>query len=330
MPSRRDGGPKSVALLVEPVDLTDFVDHFGERIHGKAAVRIGIDQQLHARRDEGAHLRVQQPVAVDWILTVAVRRRQPLLDPALGRQCSRHGRRGDDPIVERGQEERGHAAAGSSGRADSPRVQIRSSDQVVDRSPRIQQLDRERREAAAVPMKPGVGIHTVMGELDLTHLDVVHHQHRHPVCGKPCAVTPKQTLARVAALIQQNRDGLRAAAREVQVGGQEHPWNGLEHQVLDDVGGVLLPVRNGCPRWPIRPGHVSPEHPLECGPRLLLPRLPLLDGRNPAKELLVTAFDHELEVRLQRFELRVGARRCLCSGPGDRCQRDHCGNRPTN
>ena len=139
----------------------------------------------------------------------------------------------------------------------------------------------------------------MMRELDLTHLDVVHHEHRDPVCRKPRAVASKQMLVRVAALIEQDRNRFRGAAREVQVGGEEDARNGLEHEVFDRVGRVVLPVRHRCSWWTIGPRQIVPEHALECGPGLLLPLLPLLEGRDPAEELIVAPPDHDLEVRLQ-------------------------------
>ena len=93
VPSRRDGGSQRIAAVVETVDLADLVDHLGEGIHRKAAVGIGVDQQLRAGRDQRADFRIEQAMTVDRILAVAVRHRQPLLDPAGGRQRSRDRRR---------------------------------------------------------------------------------------------------------------------------------------------------------------------------------------------------------------------------------------------
>ena len=93
------------------------------------------------------------------------------------------------------------AAARSSRRADTLSIEVRTGRQIVERSPGIQQLDSKRRKAAAVPMKPGVRIHSVMSELHLAHLDVVHHQRGDAVRGKPRPMARVQILARMAALV---------------------------------------------------------------------------------------------------------------------------------
>src|SRR4029434_9799473 len=79
--------------------------------------------------------------------------------------------------IEAREKESGHSTAGPSGSADAVAIDIVPGAEVIQSAPGIQQLDRQRRKPPAVPVKPGMRIDAVMGELDLTHLDVVHDHH---------------------------------------------------------------------------------------------------------------------------------------------------------
>ena len=73
--------------IVEPIDFAHLVRHLIEGVHRKAAVGICVDEQLFPRRSQSADLGIHQAVSVDRVLAVAVREREPLLHPAVGRKC---------------------------------------------------------------------------------------------------------------------------------------------------------------------------------------------------------------------------------------------------
>ncbi len=127
-------------------------------------------------------------VTVDRVLAIAMGEREPLLDPAVGRKCPGDGGRSRNPLVERRQKKGRHPTAGPPCGADAFAVEVWPAGEIINRPARIQQLRRQRRVAAAVPVKPGVGIDAVVRRLDLARLDVIHHQGGDAVRRKPGAM----------------------------------------------------------------------------------------------------------------------------------------------
>src|SRR5688500_10961417 len=101
-------------------------------------------------------------------------------------------------------------------------------------------------------------IDSVMGELDLTHLDVVHDHHGNAFSGKPGAMARELVFVGVTALIEDHRKRFDAAAREIKVRGRKYFGSSLENDVLDYVLRVFLAAGDGSRGRPIGPAAIVP------------------------------------------------------------------------